>query len=181
MALARGPEARVAGGGCATGSGVRIEPGSGVTLVESSDGSGGKSLAFDGAQPKAVVSTSKINADANMSVSFKLNIAETGHVAQTVLQMPGLQIYAAAEGPLHFGAAGTELVLPVPRGTMVAVTATIKGSELELQIDDKSITGQVPEGKLFEPAAGTLSIGGLKDNGALAGEVSDIKISPAGN
>ena len=162
-----------------TGAAFSVEANSGVTLAESSDGSGGKSLAFDGTQPKAVVSVAKINADANMSVSFKLNIADTGHVGQTVLQMPGLQIYAASEGPLHFGAGGTELVLPAPRGTMVTVTATIKGSDLEFQVDDKSVSGALPEGKLFEPEPGVLSIGGFKDNGALVGEISDIKISPA--
>lgn len=166
-----------------------VAAGGGVTIVDSTDASGGKALAFDGTQLKACASVDKIHTEPGMRVAFRLFLGqEPRETAQGIIQLPGVSIYAAREGPLHCGVrlaggpegvTGKELVLAAPCGIWITVSVSIKGSEVELQIHDKSKLAQIPEGAVFEPAEGTLQIGGTSKNGALIGEMADIKIFPS--
>ena len=170
-----------------TGADLAVDAGTGVTIVDSSDVAGAKALAFDGTQSKPCSTVSKINSDTGMRLTFKLLLSEEERErSQGILQMPGIGIYAAREGPLHcaFSAKGgseeeranKELVLPAPCGLWLTVSVSVKGSEIELQIDDKTLLGQLPEGAVFEPKEGKLAIGGLAANGGLVGQISDIRI-----
>jgi len=171
-----------------SGADIIVPADNGVTLVDCDDGSGGKGLAFDGTQNKVCSSVSKLTVEPNALVSFKLKLSNAPRErAQTIFLGCGISIYAAKEGPLHFGVvsqggpdgtARIEVVAPVSTGTWVALTASIKGSELELRVDDTSVTGSLPEGAVFSPKLDILRIGGDSSSGALIGEISDIKISP---
>ena len=173
------------------GADIVVEAGSGVTLVDTGDSSVGKSLSYDGSQKKALSPVSKVTGESNMEISFKLKLSEEPRErAQMIFQGCGISIYASREGPLHFGVASTgggggptrtEIVAPVPTGTWVTVTAIIKGSAMQLQAEDKSVTGSLPDGAVFEPTADTIRIGGDSSSGGLIGEIADIKISPTGN
>ena len=175
-----------------TGADLVVDAGTGVTIVDSSDVAGGKALAFDGTQSKPCSTVSKINSDVGIRLTFKLLLDEQQRErSQGILQMPGIGIDAAREGPLHCGCSSKggsdeersskELVLPAPCGLWLTVSVSVKGSEIELQIDDKSILGQLPEGAVFEPKEGKLAIGGIAANGGLVGQISDIKIFHSAN
>lgn len=175
-----------------TGADLAVPSGSGVTVVDSSDTAGGKALAFDGMQSKSCSTVTKINSDNGIQVTFRLFLGEEERErAQGILQMPGIGIYAAREGPLHCGIrargaseeehAGKELVLPAPCGVWLTVSISVNGRDIEFRIDDKTLLGQLPEGASFEPSEGILNIGGLAKNGGLVGEISDIKIFQSQN
>jgi len=174
-----------------TGLDLVVEAGNGITLAERDDGSGGKSLAFDGAQKKACSAPGQFTFEPNSEVSLKVKLTDTDRErAQEIFGVSGFWIYAAKEGPLHFGVASqggpegqarTEVVAPMPTGSWVTVRASIRGSELELQVDDSSVTGSLPEGAVFDPLSGFLRIGGTPDSGLLIGEIAEIKISSDGH
>jgi hypothetical protein len=170
------------------GADIVVEAGNGVTLVDTGDSSVGKSLSFEGSQKKALSPVSKVAGDSNMEISFKLKLSEEPRErAQMILQGCGISIYASREGPLHFGVASTggatptEVVAPVSTGMWVTITAIVKGSAIELQAEDKSVTGSLRDGAVFEPTEDTIRIGGDSSSGGLVGEIADIKISPTGN